>query len=277
MRSGRPHKGRVTGRRRWRGKLLLLSLLCGILYFAEGRYGNFRLRGIEVTPGVLPEEIVWQSVPQDADNFWPLLLWNQRSLAKKIEGFYPVEMRLRLVGWGRYFIELKPLEAYIYVSWNSRMWLLSTNGRMWLASLPANTQVRGVGHPTRPILSWDSGLALPIDPERQMGDIYPSSLPLQKIKGWYETAEKIGWYGDIYCLLAKKVDGKPVVQILLGGVEAITGEIIVPESTANWLPLAAALEELFPNGEYLKPPGMIVNATYSDMKFTVTEKGPKRP
>ena len=274
--SGRPRKVRRAKGRRWKGKLLLLSLLCGILYFAEGRYGYFRLRSIEIASGALSDEVVWESIPGDADNFWPLLLWERRSLARKIEGYYPVEMRLRLVGWGRYLVELEPLEAYIYISWNSRMWLLSTNGKMWLASLPANAQVRGIGHPARPILSWDPGLALPIDPERQMGDIYRSSLPIAKIRRWYETVEKIAWYDDIYCLLAKKIDGKPVVQILLGGQDAITGEIIVPEDTANWLPLSAALEEIFPDGAYRKAPGMIVNATYSDMKFTVTEKGPTR-
>lgn len=275
MNSGRHRKPKKDRRRRWKGKLILLSILCGILYFAEGRYGFFRLKSIDITPGVISEGIVWQAIPRDANRFWPAIFLHQASFYKKIEGFYPVESKLSLTGWGRYSVTIQPLEPFIYVSWNSMIWILSTNGRMWLANLPANIGVGGLKHPQRPILYWDSALPLPMDPERQMGDIYLSSLPVKKIRKWYETLEKTAWYDEIYCLMAKKVDGKPVVQLLLGEEKAITGEIIVGEDTSNWLPLSVALDEIFPGGEYKKPPGLIINATYSDMKFTVTEKRPK--
>lgn len=265
-------------RRKWKGPLLLLSIVCGILYFVDQRYDFFRLRGLEITPGrVLPEAVIWEAVPKEAQNFWPALLFGGVEFKRKIESFYPVGVDLKVLGWGSYRIEVRPLEVMLNVSWNSRIWLLSTNGKMWFANLPANTEVRGLNLAAlqKPILAWDAGLALPIDPERQGGDIYPSSLPVDKIKRWYETVEKAGWADDIYCLLSKKIDGKPVVQILFGTEGAITGEVIVRDDTANWLSLAAAMKEIYPEAEYMKPPGMIINATYTDLKFTVTDKGSK--
>ena len=266
----------VRKRKKWKGKLLLLSILCGVLYFVDQRYDFFRLRGMEIVPGgVLPEAAIWESLPRQAESFWPSLIFGSRDFVRRVEGFYPVEINLKITGWGRYRVTVKPLEAFLNVSWNARLWLLSTNGRMWLANLPVNAIVKGVELPDKPILAWDSGLPLPIDPERQGGDIYSSSLAMEKIKRWYDTIEKTGWYRDIYCLLAKKVDGKPVVQVLFGSENAITGEIILKEDTSNWLSLAAAMEEIFPNAEYRTPPGMVINATYTDLKFTVTNKGAK--
>ncbi len=263
-------------RKKWKGKLLLLSILCGVLYFVDQRYDFFRLRGLEIVPGgVLPEAAIWEALPRQAEFFWPSLIFDSRDFNRKIEGFYPVEIALKVTGWGRYRVTVKPLEVFLNVSWNSRLWLLSTNGRMWLANLPVNAIVKGIELPDKPILAWDAGLPLPIDPERQGGDIYASSLAMEKIERWYDTIGKTAWYRDIYCLLAKKVDGKPVVQVLFGSENAITGEIILKEDTTNWLSLAAAMEELFPNGEYRAPPGMVINATYTDLKFTVTNKGTK--
>lgn len=255
-----------------------MSVICGIFYFVDQRYDFFRLKSLEITPGgVLPEAVIWEAVPKDAQTFWPALLLGGTGFKRKLESFYPVDIELAVSGWGRYRVLVKPLEVMFDVSWNSRMWLLSTNGKMWLANLPANTAVRGMDLSVsrKPILAWDVGLALPIDPERQGGDIYPSSLPVEKIRKWYETIEKAGWTDDVYCLLAKKIDGKPVVQILFGSESAITGEVIVKDDTVGWLSLAAAMKEIFPNAEYAKPPGMIINATYTDMKFTVTDKGSK--
>jgi hypothetical protein len=143
---------------------------------------------------------------------------------------------------------------------------------MWLATLPASVSVKGLVYPDKPILAWDSNLPLPIDPERQMGDIYPSSLPVEKIKRWYETVGRIAWNKDIYCLMAKKIDGRPVVQILLGSAERVTGEILVKEDASDWLSLAAALENIYPTASGGVPPGLTINATY-DMRFTVSERG----
>ncbi|MDR3332680.1 MAG: hypothetical protein LBT08_08625 [Synergistaceae bacterium] len=258
--------------KRWRSKLIILCLLGGVLYSVELRYGFMRLRDVEMTPrGAVSDVVVWQSVPRNAETFWPALLVLGRKFTRGVEKFYPVELKIRLTGWGRYRVTIAPLEALLCVSWNSKLWLLSTNGRMWLANLPANAKVKGIIIPNKPILAWDQGMALPIDTEGQTGDVYPSSLPIAKIRKWYEVIERIGWNDKIYCLLAKKIDGKPVVQVLLGSEAGITGEIILKEDTEEWPYLAAALEEKYPGSERGIPSGLIVNATYKDI-FTVTSK-----
>jgi hypothetical protein len=167
-------------------------------------------------------------------------------------------------------VTVSPLEVFIGVTWNGQHWWLSENGRMWRANLPSGAKVKGLVYPNRPILAWDSQLALPIDPERGAGEIYPSSLPLVKIKKWYESLDRIDWKDDIYCLIAKKIDGRQVVQMLLGTEERITGEVIVKEDTADWLPLAAAIDRLYAGGI---PRGVRINATFADMKFTVSDRG----
>ncbi|MDR3254792.1 MAG: hypothetical protein LBT31_04445 [Synergistaceae bacterium] len=257
---------------RWKAKFILFSILCGVLYFVEQRYDFFRLREIDVVPvGILPDSIVWGAIPVSCEHFWLSLFLGGREFAGNIENFYPVELSVKISGWGRYRVHIKPLEPILYVSWRSNMWLLSKNGRMWLASHPSNLAVKGMVFPKKPILAWDSGLALPIDPESRKGDIFPSSLPMAKIKKWYDEIERIGWEEDIYCVLAKKLDGRPVVQLLLGSGEKISSEIVVKDDTADWASLAAALAEVFPGAGNRIPGGLVVNATFTD-KFTVTSK-----
>jgi hypothetical protein len=257
--------------KRWRRRILFVSLLLGAVFFLEQRYSCMRLRDIEIIPpSTIPNSLVWRAVPREAETFWPALLFWGRRFARKVENFYPVRLTVKLTGWGRYRVVVEPLEVFLTVSWNGNMWLLSTNGRMWLAKLKANSNVKGITIPRRPILAWDAGLPLPIDPEKQGGDIYPSSLPIARIRKWYDTLEKMGWNDKIYCLRAKKIDGRPVVQLLIGSDASITGELIVKEDTEDWAPFAAALEDIFPGSGGGLPSGLVVNATFGGMKFTVT-------
>jgi hypothetical protein len=253
---------------------VFLSLVFGAVYYAEMRYGFLRLREIEVTSGdVVPEEVIWQALPKDASVFWPSLMFGSGDFEKSIMNYYPVSVKLSVSGWGKYRMTISPLDIFIAVSWNKKMWWLSADGRMWLATLPASAEVKSLNYPNRPILAWDSRLPLPIDPEHQMGDIYPSSLPIEKIKKWYDTIEMIDWNKDIYCLFAKKIDGRQVVQILLGSEERITGDIVVKEDASDWLSLAAALDNIYPRASGGVPPGLTINATFSDAEFIVSEKG----
>ena len=263
-------------RRKWGRYIVLLSIVCGALCYAEARYSFLRLREIEVTPGdVIPEDVIWQALPKDAAGFWPSLLYGNRGFEKAITNYYPVSVKLKVTGWGKYRMPVTPLDILLAVSWNSKIWWLSANGVMWPSNLPASAKVKGLVFPDKPILAWDAQLPLPIDPERQTGDIYPSSLPIAKIKKWYDTIDRIEWNKDIYCLMAKKIEGRQVVQILLGGEGRITGEIVVKEDASDWLSLAAALKNknIYPGASGEVPMGLSVNATYADMKFTVSEKG----
>ena len=261
---------------KWRRYVVFISIVCGFIYYAELRYSFFRLREIEVTPGnVIPEDVIRQAFPRSAARFWPLLIAENRSFEKGITNYYPVSVRLSITGWGRYRLTVTPLEIFIAVSWNSNMWWLSADGRIWLANLPAAARVNGLAYPDRPILAWDSQLPLPVDQERLVGDIFPSSLPMPKIKKWYDTIDKIEWKNDIYCMIAKRIDGRQVVQILLGDAERITGEIVVKEDASDWLSLAAALKKqnIYPVASGETPMGLSVNATFANMKFTVSERG----
>lgn len=255
-------------------KFLVIAFLIGAFICINRKYDFFRTVSIEIDPpGLIPSQVLWNAMPEAAQAFWPYLLVNARSFERALESFYPVKTTIKLIGWGKYRVVADPLEIFIYVSWNSKMWLLSTDGRMWLASLPANSVVRGLQLPTRPILTWDAGLPIPIDPDDQGVDIYRSSLSMTRISKWYETIAKTSWYDDIYAMIAKKIDGRQIVQVLLSDKDRLTGEIILKDDTVNWLELAYALDAIYPNGEYKMHPGKIVNATYSDSKFVVTNKG----
>ncbi|MDR1508800.1 MAG: hypothetical protein LBS53_04110 [Synergistaceae bacterium] len=259
---------------RWKRYILIASVLCGVFYFAEARYCFFRMHNIEITPGnVIPEEVVWQALPKNVEDFWPLLFFCESAFEKRIMDYYPVSVDMEVVGWGRYKVSIAPLDIFLAVSWNSEHWWLSSNGRMWRATLPAGAMVKGIAFPTRPILAWDSRLPVPIDLEHQRRDIYPSSLPMVKIAKWYDTIDRIKWKNDIYCLMVKKIEGRQMVQILLGDSDRITGELIVKDDASDWLSLAAALENIYPSALGGVPHGLIINATYTDMTFTVLEKG----
>jgi hypothetical protein len=230
---------------------------------------------MEIAPGgVIPEEIIWQALPGKAGNFWPALVFGESDFERKITDYYPVSVELSFTGWGKCRATILPLEVFLEVSWDSRRWWLSTDGRMWLASLPSAALVKGISYPRRPVLAWDSRLPAPIDAARQGGDIYSSSLPMEKILKWYGTIEKIEWKDDVYCLFAKKTDSKQVVQILLGTENDITGEIIVKDDASDWLSLAAALKKqrIYPGVSGSARSMLSINATYKDMTFTVSDR-----
>jgi hypothetical protein len=232
------------------------------------------MRSIDISPGnVIPEEVIWQALPKNVDDFWPLLSFCESGFERRIMDFYPVSVNLTITGWGEYRVDIAPLDIFLAVSWNSEHWWLSSNGRMWRANLPAGAMVKGVAFPKRPILEWDTKLPVPIDFEHQRCDIYPSSLPMAKIIKWYDTLDRIAWKNDIYCLLAKKAEGRQMVHILLGSSEQITGEIVVKDDASDWVSLAAALENIYPSASGGVPHGLVINATYADMTFTVLEKG----
>jgi hypothetical protein len=248
--------------------------LCGALYFTEARYRFFRMQNIEITPGnVIPEEVIWQALPKNVEDFWPLLFFCESGFEKRVMDYYPVSVDIAVEGWGRYRVDVAPLDIFLAVSWNSEHWWLSSNGRMWRATLPAGAIVKGVTFPNRPILAWDSRMPVPLDPEQQRCDIYTSSLPMAKIARWYDTIDRIGWKNDIYCLMAKKIEGRQMVHIMLGGPDRITGELVVKDDASDWLSLAAALENIYPSASGGVPQGLVINATYTNMTFTVLEKG----
>ncbi|MDR1136831.1 MAG: hypothetical protein LBK91_00785 [Synergistaceae bacterium] len=261
------------GRRKWKRYILIASILCGAFYFAEMRYCFFRMRNIVITPGnVIPEEVIWQALPKNVDDFWPLLFFCESRFERRIMDYYPVSVDLAVTGWGKYRVDVAPLDIFLAVSWNSEHWWLSSGGRMWRANLPAGGMVKGMAFPNRPILSWDLRLPVPIDPEHQRCDIYPSSLPVARITKWYDTLDRIEWKNSVYCLMAKKIEGRQMVHILLGSSDRITGEIIVKDDASDWLSLAAALENIYPSASGGVPDGLVINATYTDMMFTVLEK-----
>jgi hypothetical protein len=256
----------------WKKYLIFISFFCGALYFAEVRYGFFRLREVEITPGnVMPEEVIWQALPRGAVNFWPYLIFNGDIFVERVTDFFPVSMKLTLSGWGKYKLIVEPLDIFLSVLWNSRFWLLSSDGMMWQANLPAALMVKGMKYPTRPVLVWDSQLPAPIDAERQRGDIYVSALPMEKIRGWYDTIEKIYWHKNIYQITAGKMEGRRIVQILLGGEGRISGKILMKDDASDWLSVAAALENIYPGASGGIPAGLVVNAIYTDAKMTVFE------
>jgi hypothetical protein len=257
----------------WKKYVIFISLFCGALYFAEVRYDFFRLREVEITPGnVIPEEVIWQAFPRKAVDFWPYLIFNGDIFTERVTDFYPVSMELSFAGWGKYKLTVEPLDVFLSVSWNSKFWLLSYDGMMWQANLPAAVMVKGLKYPARPTLVWDSQLPMPIDAERQKGDIYVSSLPVERIRKWYDTIEKIYWHKSIYRILAGKLEGRRIVRILLGGEDRVSGEILMKDDASDWLSIAAALENIYPSASGGLPAGLVINATFTNGIMSVSEK-----
>ncbi|MDR0765122.1 MAG: hypothetical protein LBE65_05990 [Synergistaceae bacterium] len=264
-----------ASKRRTRKKyLIFISFFCGALYFAWVRYDFFRLREVDITPdNVVPEEIIWQAFPRKAVDFWPYLIFRGNIFTERVTDFYPVSMKLSFAGWGKYKLTVEPLDVFLSVLWNSEFWLLSFDGRIWRANLPAAVMVNGLKYPARPALIWDSQLPTPIGAERRKGDIYTSGLPMEKIRKWYDTVEKIYWRENIYRILAGKLEGRRIVRILLGGEDRISGEIMMKDDTSDWLSIAAALENIYPRASGGFPAGLVVDTTYTDAKMTVSENG----
>jgi hypothetical protein len=96
---------------------------------------------------------------------------------------------------------------------------------------------------------------------------------MEKIRKWYDTIEKIYWHKNIYHVMASKLEGRRIVRILLGGDGRISGEIMMKDDASDWLSIAAALESIYPSASGGFPAGLVVNATYTNARMKVSEKG----
>ena len=121
-------------RRRRLIKILLLAfaVFTGFLLAAEGRYAVMRLGDISVTPpGALPQHVVWGVLTTRQELFWPSLLSSKKEYEEIIENYYPADVKLKLRGWGKFRLEVKPLAPAYKVFWGGKYWYLSEEGKLW--------------------------------------------------------------------------------------------------------------------------------------------------
>lgn len=225
--------------------MILFFLIAGFLYGLEQRYHLFRVADISYVPdNVLVQDMVWHAMPEKAEVFWPILLWRSDVLKSEIEHYYPVSAHFKSVGWGKFRLDVIPLEPFIKVYWSGVTWYLSDEGKIWRVSLGANALVHGITSPKRPLLVWGKEMPIPINMDKQRGDITQSSLPIQRIKAWYYEFDRLGWNEKIYRVTATRSEGRTILKLEFKTLSEKKMVIIVNDDPVGWQSISQAVSEI---------------------------------
>lgn len=225
--------------------MILFFLIAGFLYGLEQRYHLFRVADISYVPdNVLVQDMVWHAMPEKAEVFWPILLWRSDVLKSEIEHYYPVSAHFKSVGWGKFRLDVIPLEPFIKVYWSGVTWYLSDEGKIWRVSLGANALVHGITSPKRPLLVWGKEMPIPINMDKQRGDITQSSLPIQRIKSWYYEFDRLGWNEKIYRVTATRSEGRTILNLEFKTLSEKKMVIIVNDDPVGWQSISQAVSEI---------------------------------
>ena len=235
-----------------RGKKLLVFfvLLFGVLFAAEARFAVMRVGVVETQPAhILPQNVVLGIIPMWQERFWPSLWYEREKYQKLVEKFYPVKAELKITGWGKFCLNASPLEPEYKVYWGEKFWYLSRDGKMWLSSLAENSVLNSHKSDERPLLSWASDRATPIDmsdKSKSGGNIFASQVPLTLIDSWYEAVGRLGWTHAVKYIEAGVNEGKPVVRIVFLNAKSGNGaEFMLPNEAELWAKPALAVKKLY--------------------------------
>ncbi|MBQ9882388.1 MAG: hypothetical protein IJM42_07270 [Synergistes sp.] len=252
-------------RRRRLIKILLLAfaVFTGFLLAAEGRYAVMRLGDISVTPpGALPQHVVWGVLTTRQELFWPSLLSSKKEYEEIIENYYPADVKLKLRGWGKFRLEVKPLAPAYKVFWGGKYWYLSEEGKLWSSSLKENAMLKEHDAEKKPVLTWGTDRATPVDMGDLKGNVLSSSIPIKLIKSWYVMADELGWGRNVKFIQAGVKEGTPIVRVIFYTAGNKNGaQLLLPNEAEKWPETGLAVKKLYGGIENL-PPDIYIDGTY---------------
>ena len=252
-------------RRRRLIKLLLLAaaVFIGFLLAAEGRYAVMRLGDISVAPpGALPQHVVWGVLTPRQELFWPSLLASKKEYEETIESYYPADVKLRLRGWGKFRLEVRPLVPSYKVFWGGKYWYLSDEGKLWSSSLRENMMLREHDAEKKPVLTWGTDRATPVDMGNLKGNVLSSSIPIRLIRSWYAMSDELGWGRNVKYIQAGVKEGSQIVRVIFYTAGNKNGaQLILPNEAEKWPETGLAVKKLYGGIENL-PPDIYIDGTY---------------
>ncbi|MDD4160190.1 MAG: hypothetical protein PHO18_04505 [Synergistaceae bacterium] len=236
-------------RKRLKALLLFLSLAGGILAAAESRYALFRLYGIDIEPsGILSEQVVWGTIKPQHEKIWVLLWLFEDEYCENIKAYYPVNLRMSLSGWGRFRLEVLPLEPAFRMYWGGKFWYVAADGRTWLSSLKESTYLNSEKADALPMLSWSTDRTTPLDLSRDHGNVFASILPIGKIFLWYDNLKALGWTGKVKFIQAGFREGENVVRLIFYDKEGGNGaNILLLDDPSEWQAAGLAVKKIYPD------------------------------
>jgi hypothetical protein len=243
--------------------LLIAALAAGVLAAAESRYAAFRLLDITaVPPAILPENAVWGTIPPEQEKCWFLFWLSKNSYCRLIENYYPVSLNLRLSGWGKFDLEITPLVPAFKMYWGGRFWYVSADARVWLVSLHENSFISADKANSVPVLSWSSDRTTPLEISGKHGNIYSSSLPMERITKWYDNVKALGWHKKVKYIEAGVKEGKKVVRLIFYNEAGDNGvNMLFDDDPELWQEAGLAVKKIYPDISSISP-DVFIDTTY---------------
>lgn len=242
---------------------VLLAITVGFIVAAEGRFAFMRIGNIRVVPPqALPQYAVWGTLSPMQEYFWPDFWFSKGDYEGLLEAYYPVNVHTEIEGWGRFKLEAQPLVPIYKVYWGGKFWYLSEDGKLWSSSLPENKILAEHRAESLPTLAWGADRATPIDISSASGNVFISSLPVNKIKGWYDMAEKLEWTKNVKFIQAGMREGSPVVRIIFYTAGGANGaQLVLPDDPKRWYETGSAVKKLY-GGISNLPADLMIDCTY---------------
>lgn len=244
---------------------VLCAISAGLLFASEARFAVSRVRLISQEPEVIPQHVLWGTIPAAQERFWPLFWINRKEYIARIESYYPLEAKVRLRGWGKFLVRTRALVPTNRIRWGGRNWYLSADGKFWLASLAENSMIDRRAVDRTPLILWGAERAAPIDMADLYGNIFHSTLPTAQILRWNEQLRSLNILPHLQYMQAGVKDGRAVVNLILYNAESgkSGAQILLPEDVDSWGGFLFAIREIYGTLEKI-PPGATIDCTYKD-------------
>ena len=259
----------VTLKRKTRKKLkfwgIVLIMMLGVLVAIESRYAIFRINDIQISANrIVPDNAMWGITTGTEEKFWPVYWIVRAKHERLIEAYFPVDITIRLVGWGKFYVDCVPIVPAYKMYWGGKYWYLSPSGKVWLATLGENKYIASDKAEKIPVLSWSSDRPSPVDLSVRRGNIMPSSLPVTRVKKWYENIELLGWNNHVKFVKAEIREGSPVVKLVFSRPDGGNGtEIMFADEPLHWYEAGLAVKKLYPNLTKVSQE-IFIDTTYKD-------------
>ncbi len=243
--------------------LLIFAFAAGILAASESRYVVFRLTDITAEPSaILSQHVIWGTVTPKQEKCWPLFWLSTKSYCRLIEDYYPVDLRMKLSGFGKFKLEVKPLDPVFKLYWGGKFWYASHDGKVWLTSLEINRFVDSDAVNSLPVLSWSTDRTTPLQISEKHGNVYRSSLPIEHILKWYENVKALGWNKKVKFIQAGIIEGKAVVRLIFYDKTGGNGvNVMFVDDPELWQEAGLAVKKIYPDFTNISP-DLFIDTTY---------------
>ena len=252
--------------------MLLFCFVLGALVHLEVVFRTLRLRDISQSPEeVLAEEKLLACFSSFEKNCSPLIFVTRYRLCKKLEQFYPSEVKLVSIGWNKWCFCFETIKPVFRVTYRGKEYYLNDNNKLWPVDIKENKNIDGeiAFNIPKLIISSDIEFILSCDNKEdeflEKRIILDTSIDISKLKLWYNKANELGWLKFTCACCVQRDRQHFFIKFYLtptdqNGQKSV---LVLNDDISTWNTKDLAIKKLW-GGIDRVPQGMSIEAQFDD-------------